>query len=310
MVRTLAALTACAALAGACMPVERAPARAETLVSEIAAYPHGAFLENGYAPAEGGLVFTSYLDRTLLRWTGAGAPAPLTSLPHHPVAVLPHGEGFVLTAHGAPFTQGPAFTATNRFLVLDSGGVIVRETPAPEALFLNGMVALDDGAILAADSLAGRIWRYEPETGALSVWLEDALLTPDAALAPNRPGANGLKRKDSLLYISNSSRGAIFSVPITANRPAGPLLMHAAPGPVDDFTFLADGAIAAATHGAALLRVEPDGAVSPILEQGCDGCTAVFSDGADGLIVLTTGNLLEGGSAPARVLRVVPAQGP
>jgi hypothetical protein len=41
------------------------------------------------------------------------------------------------------------------------------------------------------------------------------------------------------------------------------------------------------------------------MPTGCDACTSVATYGANhDLIVLTTGNLLEGGDAPARVLRL------
>jgi hypothetical protein len=54
-----------------------------------------------------------------------------------------------------------------------------------------------------------------------------------------------------------------------------------------------------------LIRIGKDGGVTTILPTGCDACTSVATYGAaDDLIVLTTGNLLEGGDAPARVLRL------
>jgi hypothetical protein len=53
------------------------------------------------------------------------------------------------------------------------------------------------------------------------------------------------------------------------------------------------------------LRITPQAAVQTLIAEGCDGCTSVaFAGEGRRLIVLTTGNLLEGGDAPARVLSV------
>lgn len=281
-----------------------APARAQEAArpSVIASYPTPSFLENLSVTAGGEVLFTSYLDRSVLRWTGAGAPGLLVRLDTHPVAILARPDDIVLTAHGKPFTLGPAFTATNEFVVMGRDGVVRRRTPAPDALFLNGLVELSPGLLLAADSAAGKIWSYDPGNGSLATWLADPLLAVDPAHA-QRPGANGLKLRDGFLYVSNSSRGALYRLRIADGRPAGALETVAAPGPIDDFAFLADGSIAAATHGAKLLRIMPGGAVSEILASGCDGCTSVALHGSGrSLLVLTTGNLLEGGSEPARLL--------
>jgi hypothetical protein len=91
---------------------------------------------------------------------------------------------------------------------------------------------------------------------------------------------------------------------VAAGKPAGPLTPFARTGPIDDFAFLEDGSIAAATHGARLIRIDARGRVSDILADGCDACTAVAALPGGDLIVTTSGNLLEGGDAPARLLKV------
>lgn len=284
-----------------------APAAAQSPppVTTIASYPHGRFLENLSVDARGRLLFTSYLDQTLMTWNGRGAPAPLVRLDVHPVAVLARANDIIVSAHGTPFTQGAAFTATNQLLVLDRRGQVTRRVALPNALFLNGMVEIALDVILVADSLAGKIWRFNPVTGSVEPWLADPLLAADPAAPSQRPGANGLKLQNGWLYISNSARGTLHRVRLSGKSPMGALELFATTGPIDDFTFLADGSIAAATHGARLIRIMRDGAIADILVSGCDACTSVttFGRGRD-LIVLTTGNLLEGGNAPARVLRV------
>lgn len=300
----LIALTAGLTVAlGATQVAARKPPAATT----IASYPHGAFLENLSVDNKGRLLFTSYINQTLMMWTGRGAPSALAKLDVHPVAVLARAKDIIVSAHGKSFMDGPAFTATNQLLVLDRNGVVQKRVAAPDALFLNGMVEIAPDAILIADSLAGKIWRFNPANGAIDTWLADPLLAADPAQPSQRPGANGLKLHDGWLYISNSARGAIHRVAVSDGASSGPLERYATTGPVDDFTFLADGTIAAATHGSKLIRVGKDGTVTDILPDGCDSCTSVTRYGPrHDLIVLTTGNLLEGGKAPVRVLRVRP----
>lgn len=288
-------------VSAACAQTANPPA-----VETIASYPHGQFLENLDTAPDGSVLLTSYMDRTILRWNNGGAVQPLVTLTVHPAGVLAQGDRIVITAHGTSFMEGPAFTRTNQILVLDRTGKVVRQTAVPDALFLNGLVALDADHILAADSLAGTIWLFRPSTGAVTAWLKDPMLTTDPASTDQRPGANGLKRRGDWLYISNSSRGAVHRVRLAGLWPEGALTEFARTGPVDDFTFLADGSIAAATHGARLIRIGTNGQVSDILSSGCDACTSVASVGDGALLVTTSGNLLEGGSAPARLLRIAP----
>jgi hypothetical protein len=268
----------------------------------VASYAPGTFLENLAVGPDGSLLVTSYFDRAILMWDGTGAPETFATLDVHPVAVLTHADGIILTAHGLSFAEGPAFTQSNAFVLMDRTGTVTRTIPAPAALFLNGMVQIAPGTVLAADSLAGRIWQLDLASGTISDWLADLLLTTDPAATGQSPGANGLKIHDGWLYVSNSSRQALTRVALDGARPAGTLEPFAATGPIDDFAFLEDGTIAAATHGAALIGIDAGGGVSTLLETGCDGCTSVlpFGDGGD-LVVLTTGNLLEGGSEEARI---------
>jgi sugar lactone lactonase YvrE len=277
---------------------------ASPAVETIASYPNGAFLENLSAGKDGVALVTSYSDKTLLRWDGDAAPTSFVTLNAHPVGILTRTNDIIVSAHGAPFTGGPAFLSSNRLLVLDRKERLLRDVPAPDARFLNGMAALPSGAVIVADSLAGRIWHFEPASGRLSVWLAHESLAPEPARA-QMPGANGLKIKDDWLYVSNSSRGTLSRVRVGGERAGGEPEVVARTGPIDDFAFLPDGSIAAATHGDRLIRIATDGTVSDILSDGCDGCTSVALHPKTGkLIVLTTGKLLEGGKGPARVLAV------
>jgi hypothetical protein len=268
----------------------------------IASYPAGTFLENLAEGSDGALLVSSYFDRQLLSWNGSGAPVPLARLDVHPVGVLVVEEGIVLTAHGLSFAEGAAFTKTNSFVILSPAGDVVRRIPAPDARFLNGLLEVAPGRILAADSLAGRIWQLDLASGEVTEWLADPLLATDPNATGQSPGANGLKIHDGWLYVSNSSRQALYRVVLDGARPGGAVEAFAMTGPIDDFAFLADGTIAAASHGAALIGIDGAGTVTTLLASGCDGCTSVLPYGPENdLVVLTTGNLLEGGQDSARI---------
>lgn len=301
--RTVLATTAAWLAFGLSSPAVSQSASGDA-VRTLASFDSPAFLENLIVEPDQSIILTSYLDRTLRSVTTSGQVTTVATLPAHPVGILRQGDGFLISAHGDSFTEGPTFTSTNQVLVLDGRGRVVNTIAAPNARFLNGMVEIGPDAVLIADSIAGLIWRFTPSSGALAPWLSDERLTPDPQTQPFRPGANGLKLHDGRLFVSNSSRGTLHSVGLSASlEPEGELMLLAAPGPVDDFAFGPDGVLYGATHGETLISVTPTGAVSNVMDEGCDSCTSVTVVG-DRLIVLTTGNLVEGGTAPARVLSV------
>lgn len=304
MFRTfVAALVAAVATAGAAQSADPA-------VMTVFSLPHGAFFENVDTAADGRLLVTDYTNRAILAVTPGGREAGFANLDVHPAGILATATGAVVTAHGKSFVEGPDFVTTQQFLVLDRRGAIVRRVAAPDARFLNGLVRLPTGDILAADSIAGVIWHFDPATGAVKPWLSDPQLLPDPAQPPGRPGANGLKVRGGWLYISNTSRGTLYRIALKGGSPAGALTTYANVGPIDDFAFDRDGSIVFSTHGAALNRLAADGkAVKPVIRDGCDSCTSVAFGGsgkARAIYVLTTGNFVTGGKEPARVLRIRP----
>lgn len=281
-------------------------AAAAPKVETLASYPHGAFLENLTVGPDQTVYFTSYIGKAVMALSPKGGDRVFAALPTHPVGIIRTGSGFIVTAHRTPFTDAPAFMSTNEILFLGPTGAVVRTIPAPDARFLNGLLEVAPDKVLIADSAAGVIWALKPSTGALSVWLKDEALTVDPAVKPFRPGANGLKLRGGRLYISNSSRGALYSVGVTKDgEPRGKVEVFVKSGQVDDFVFDPKGVMFATSHGATLLKITPKGAITKVMTEGCDSCTsAAFAvrGGKRQLIVLTTGNFVEGGDAPARVL--------
>jgi sugar lactone lactonase YvrE len=276
-------------------------------VRVAAEFPTGTFLENLHVAPDGTAVFTSYFAREIGLLRPDGTTGTLSRLPVHPVGIASVAGGYLVTAHGKSFTAGPDFTQTQQVLVLDAAGAVTATLPAPQALFLNGVMRLDDNVFLAADSLAATIWRIDLAARAITPWLQDAGLSRDASQQAFRPGANGIKRAGDRLIVSNSSRGTLSAVGITADgKPDGALQTIAEVGAIDDFLVEDTGAIVYTTHADTLIRLAPSGARSALMDRGCGGCTSVArarpGDPRSDLIVLTTGGLLEGDKKPARIL--------
>jgi Protein of unknown function (DUF1579) len=278
-----------------------------TDVDVLAEYRSGTFLENAVRREDGAMLITSYLSKTL-ELIETGKPARMLSrLSAHPAGILKVTGGFILSAHGTPFTEGPTFTKTQKLLLLDEQGQLQKSFDAPDARFLNGLAQVGEDVILVADSIAGVIWKIDAEAQTLTPWLRDPLLAPDREAKEARPGANGLKVSDDELLVSNSSRGILAAVKIGPKGEAkGKARLVAKTGPIDDFYVTSKGDILFTTHGAALKRLQGDGTINNVIKEGCDGCTAIvpfqLSEGKNGYAVLTTGSLLEGGKNPARVL--------
>jgi sugar lactone lactonase YvrE len=282
---------------------------AAPVVDTLASFPHGAFLENLTVGRDDAITFTSYFDKSLQRISGRAPSSAFAQLDVHPVGIVPLADGYLVTAHGKAFTEGPSFTATNTILTLDAAGHVQHRYPAPDARFLNGAAVTPGGDVLIADSLAGVVWRFNPRTGALAEWLRDPLLAPNPAATGFALGANGVKIRDGFVYISNTSRQSLYRVRLGGSGAAeGALSVFAGTGGIDDFDFARDGSIYVATHQAAVTRVSPSGVIETVLATDCDGCTSVAFRGHGRearLIVLTTGNWGGPGAAtPARVLSV------
>ncbi len=281
--------------------------RSPSAVEVVAEYPNGSFLENLDVLKDGSIVFTNYFAKTV-EIIEAGKVRTFATLSAHPVSILATQSGFVVAAHGAPFVSGPGFVETQQILILDQQGRETGGFKAPDARFLNGMTMHTNGSVLVADSIAATIWRVDLTAGTMSRWLSNEALSQMPGATEFRPGANGLKRAGERLIISNSSRGTLSTIAIAADGAhSGDLSVLAQVGPIDDFAIAPNGEIIFTTHGPTLKRRAIDGAVSTLLENGCDGCTAVAITGSGAersLIVLTTGGLSEGGKMPARVLRL------
>jgi hypothetical protein len=278
-------------------------AKAETLAS----YPHGNFLENLIVEADGRVLFTSYIAKRIESYRPGEQAKTFAQLPVHPISVLPLTDGYVLAAHEKSFLDGPAFLNSNQIVVLDKSGKLRKSILVPEAKFLNGMLQLPNGNILVADSVLGRIWSLDIAQEKIDQWLETAEMKPDPSNRDPRPGVNGLKFSKGKLLFSNSFSGKIWEVRVSkTGEPVGPVKLAYSLGRVDDFIIDGQSGVIAATHSDTVLKARKQKPLETVLAGGGDGSTAVAYTNATrkAIYVLTSGKLLEGGKAPARLLRV------
>lgn len=271
-------------------------------IETIAEFPNSTFLENLTVTTDNDVVFTNYFDKQIMRLSDDGNVEIFAELPDHPVAILELDDGFVVTAQGTSYLKFPAVTETNSILLLDTTGSIVAHTAAPQAKFLNGLHRLPSGELLVADSIGATLWLVNPETGELSPWLNHSLLAPDPDVETFAPGANGIKSHEGVLYVSNSSRGAIYR-----RDPAlsGELEQFVQATAIDDFAIDDEGTIFAATHNNKLLKISPDGEVSELISNGCKSCTSVaFWPDGQSLIAINDNGFSKDRKTPTRILNI------
>lgn len=293
------ALMASAVLA---LALSSTAAQADRTSTTVAEFPAGTFLENLSATPSGDVVFTSYFARQIQVLDETNDVMILAELTVHPVSVMPIADGYIVTAHGAAFTEGQAFTQTQQILRLDSDGDIVSTLAVPDALFLNGMTELPDGTILIADSIAGTIWQFDQDAETVVPWAQHEFLEQNPNIEAFVPDANGIKQDGDRVLVSNSGRGALYEIALEGSAAASEPTLFAQTGPIDDF-WIDEDRIIFTTHDDALKTVETDGSTTTLLAEGCDGCTSVIRR-SDAYLVLTTGGMLEGHNEPARMLEI------
>lgn len=306
--RVLAVFTAFAGQIGV-GAMQIPPARAASATAEVlASYPHGSYLENMLADADGAVFVTNYFARSLERWTPEGGAATFAAFDLYPVSLARLGDGYLLVAHAVTFDKIAANEDANRIVVLSRTGEVLQTFSALGAGFLNGIEPLGDGRFLIADSHNGTIWRCDPAKEEMTVWLQDAFLAK-AEPGPG-PGANGVHLSaDGWVYISNSETKALGRVRMatdgTANGPLE-LIADGLPG-IDDFALAPDGSVIIATHRHEIVRRSADGSVETLLDgEVVAGATSVVRGlgASQGYAFVTgTGGLFEGGKGDAHLLR-------
>ncbi|MFF8022111.1 SMP-30/gluconolactonase/LRE family protein [Streptomyces sp. NPDC007896] len=131
----------------------------------------------------------------------------------------------------------------------------------------NGL-ALDPAGrtLYATDSTKGTVWAVPASGGKATPWLTDPALAPD----PSIPfGSNGVRFHRGAVWVSNTAKGTLLRIPVTATGAPGRI--HTVAGGltgVDDFNFLSDRSdvVFAALNGVNQVAVvHPDGTTETVL---------------------------------------------
>lgn len=169
----------------------------------------------------------------------------------------------------------------------------------------NGILSIPNTPyLLIADSIAGKVYRYDTEKRAISVYFDHPLLQPSGTSL--QTGVNGLKFSRGYLYFSNTDQELVARVRVSGldRVPLGDPEVVASQTLVDDFVLNDfNGNIYLAENGLsklACVRGRGDGTVPEVL-AGASNSTelagptaAVWAKGGEGkkLIVSSTGGLL------------------
>jgi hypothetical protein len=91
------------------------------------------------------------------------------------------------------------------------------------ALFFNGMALLAPGSFLICDADAGLLWKYDLGSNQATPWLQQEFLT---RVDPNNPmpAANGIKVHEDSVFVSNTARNTLLTIPLIAGQPGEPAI--------------------------------------------------------------------------------------
>jgi sugar lactone lactonase YvrE len=250
------------------------------------------FVENIAPMADGGFVVSILSEARLDRVAPDGAVSTLAQLSQPPTGLALDGDTLYVSV-GEP-GQAPM----TLWRIDPAGGAAEPWMEVAGAVFLNGLTWFEPGLLMASDSHQGRLYLIDIRSRQSRVWLEDERLTPAPGFA-FLPGANGVKRNATHVYVSSTGRALLLRAPVLADGSAGSLELVAERLRVDDFAFDEAGAAYLTTHiGHSLDRLGPDGDRVSLggVAEGMAGSTAcAFGRGAGddtALYVTTTGGIV------------------
>ncbi|KAJ2979723.1 hypothetical protein NQ176_g3081 [Zarea fungicola] len=217
-----------------------------TLARTVYQFANGSWVENIAARANGNLLVTRSDTPELYE---------IDPRKQHSARLIHHFDGyqnllgisetskdvFAVVAGNVSLTTGgtPASFAIWKVSLEDYGNAqVAKVTSIPDAIFLNGMTALQPGtnAVLVSDCSQGVVYRVNVVTGKYSVVLRDATFQPP----PNAPlpiGVNGIRLHGQSLYYANTFKQLFGHIPIDTRTGAatGAAVAKGTAFPVDDF---------------------------------------------------------------------------
>lgn len=253
-------------------PIFESTPRALVPSRVVAEFPKNTFLENLVVDQAGTAYLTSHEEGVVYRVDRSG-------IRKQHLRVDGKLAGITKTAKQGLVLSGSSKDGVQTVFLFNQKAQNLASIPIPEAVFLNGITALDTQNYLIADSYSATIWKIDIKTKQVSRWLQHELLARADTKNPI-PAANGIK-VDALrkrVLVSNTAKQLLVEVPLTLTNQAGtPKILQQFVN-IDDFAVTQDGRIYAATHiYNSIIRIDPDSKVTVIAEgmQGVTGSTAV-----------------------------------
>lgn len=281
------------------------PKRLVNAVS-VAEFPVGTFLENIVVNDDGTLFVTSLEEGKIYRVTPEGKTSEFARIEGR-IA------GITLTRNGSLLVTGWARGDTPTVFRVSRRGVVETLATLEDAVFLNGIVWLEDDRYLIADSYRGVIWAFDERSKQHRIWSDDEALSR-ANTQSTLPGVNGLKLFRDALYATNTERQQFLRIPVGTNGSAGKAQVLCTGINGDDFAVDAKGTFYITTHVYnSVIRVTQTCDVTVLAEgsEGMTGSTALaFGEGKterQDVFVVTNGGISfppPGGVRPAMVVRL------
>ena len=276
----------------------------------VASWPAPSFVENLAVGPDGFVFVTVYSGNRIDRYDPrTGQTSVFAALPAPPMGLAIDDSGTLWV------TGGTMRTAPGHIWKVDVKGQVQQWTDLPDAIFMNGCAVHPNGrSLLVCESASGSVLSIDlQKPGKWSVWLQDELIAPPPT-DKLFPGANGIKIRGGVAFISVSARYHIVQVPILADGSAGAVETVWRDVLGDDIAFGESGSLYVTTHPAqTLVRIDPSGKRTTIAgpDQGMVGSTACAFGKAPGdekaLYVSTDGGFIvphEGVVQDAKLVRL------
>jgi hypothetical protein len=210
---------------------------AGTWIENLAVRPSGAILTVGYSPNNQANIYSVFptaksAEVLVHTFPGINGVTGITASPEPDIY-------FVMTGalNFSIFSATPGTAAIHRLAFDACDRPIVKELAAlPEIIMPNGMLSIPNTPyILIADSINGKVWRFNTLTHNLTVYLDDPLLLPSGTSA--QAGVNGIKFSHGFFYFSNTNQALIARVPVSGPNatPQGTPQIVATQTLADDF---------------------------------------------------------------------------
>src|SRR5580658_7778552 len=197
-------------------------------------FPKPAFIENIAGDDHGNLYVTSIDEGKVYRVGPTGAAEDYAKTDGRLTGIVAVDDKSFLCG-------GWSSDGVPTIYFLDAQQRLIPKLSVPEALFFNGIAPLAPSHFLICDAYAGLLWKYDHDSNQVTPWLQHELL---ARVDPDNPmpAANGIKILGQTVFVSNTARNTLLTIPLIAGQPGEPAI-YLDDVNLDDFAIDADGTI-------------------------------------------------------------------